>query len=131
MSRSICGKPVPIQEREIEDYGRPVRDNCCVAVVLGETRTSGSTGPGTMPEEELFPRLIADGKLQRCSVCGYPFPDDVRPSMCVAFAEHLRKVHESGQSDEEVIRTTRQIEQEGLSKLGVWPSVCLGIASER
>jgi hypothetical protein len=38
-------------------------------------------------------RLIADGNLQRCSVCGYPFPADVRPSMTVAFAEHLLKAH--------------------------------------
>ncbi len=27
------------------------------------------------------PRLIADGKLQRCSVCGYPFQPDEKPSM--------------------------------------------------
>jgi hypothetical protein len=40
-------------------------------------------------EEETLPHLIADGNLQRCSVCGYPFSGDVRPSMCVAFAEHL------------------------------------------
>jgi hypothetical protein len=39
------------------------------------------------------PHLIADGKLERCSVCGYPFPADVKPSMSVAFAEHLQKAH--------------------------------------
>jgi rubrerythrin len=33
------------------------------------------------------PHLIADGNLQRCSVCGYPFEADVHPSMGVAFAE--------------------------------------------
>ena len=42
---------------------------------------------------ESEPRLIADGNLQRCSVCGYPFPADVHPSMTVAFAEHLLKAH--------------------------------------
>jgi hypothetical protein len=42
---------------------------------------------------EIEPRLIADGNLQRCSVCGYPFPADVHPSMTVAFAEHLLKAH--------------------------------------
>ena len=42
---------------------------------------------------ETDPRLIADGNLQRCSVCGYPFPVDVHPSMTVAFAEHLLKAH--------------------------------------
>jgi hypothetical protein len=39
------------------------------------------------------PRLIADGNLERCSVCGYPFPADVKPSMSVAFADHLSKAH--------------------------------------
>ena len=42
---------------------------------------------------ESEPHLIADGNLQRCSVCGYAFPADVRPSMSVAFADHLLKVH--------------------------------------
>ena len=42
---------------------------------------------------EREPRLIADGNLQRCSLCGYPFPADVHPSMTVAFAEHLLKAH--------------------------------------
>jgi hypothetical protein len=46
------------------------------------------------------PRLIADGNLQRCSACGYPFPADVRPSMSVAFAEHLMKAHKPGQTSE-------------------------------
>jgi hypothetical protein len=42
------------------------------------------------------PLLIAEGALQRCSVCGYSFPADVHPSMSVAFAEHLRKGHQCG-----------------------------------
>ena len=42
---------------------------------------------------EPVPRLIADGNLQRCSVCGYSFPADVHPSMTVAFAEHRLKAH--------------------------------------
>jgi hypothetical protein len=44
------------------------------------------------------PHLIPDGNLQRCSVCGYPFPADVHRSMSVAFAEHLLKVHKLGQT---------------------------------
>ena len=43
------------------------------------------------------PHLIADGNLERCSVCGYLFPADVKPSMSVAFADHLREAqHQSG-----------------------------------
>ncbi|MGC2107977.1 MAG: hypothetical protein WA655_00580 [Candidatus Korobacteraceae bacterium] len=47
-----------------------------------------------LEKKKTEPRLIADGNLQRCSVCGYPFPADVHPSMSVAFAEHLLKVHQ-------------------------------------
>jgi hypothetical protein len=43
------------------------------------------------------PHLIADGNLERCSVCDHPFPADVKPSMSVAFADHLRKArHQPG-----------------------------------
>jgi hypothetical protein len=48
------------------------------------------------------PRLIADGTLQHCSVCGYPFKPDVRPSMSVAFADHLRQYHKPGQTSGDV-----------------------------
>ena len=58
------------------------------------------------------PHLIADGNLQRCSVCGYPFPADVHPSMSVAFADHLLKAHKLGQTSEDVnqaaARTVRE-----------------------
>jgi len=47
------------------------------------------------------PHLIADGGLQRCSVCGYPFPADIHPSMSVAFADHLSKAHKPGQTPED------------------------------
>jgi hypothetical protein len=47
-------------------------------------------------------RLIADGGLQRCSVCDYSFPVDVHPSMSVAFAEHLLKAHQPGQTTKAV-----------------------------
>lgn len=60
------------------DHARDVRE--AKMVELGKKKTE--------------PRLIADGNLQRCSVCGYPFPADVHPSMSVAFAEHLLKVHQ-------------------------------------
>ena len=93
----ICGKPVLLQECKIDDYRRPVHENWYVAVFLHETRTSGITPASTMPDEEL-PRLIADGNLQRCSACGYPFPADVRPSMSVAFAEHLMNGHKPEQT---------------------------------
>lgn len=45
---------------------------------------------------ETEPHLVADGNLERCSVCGYPFPSDIHPSMSVAFADHLMKVHKPG-----------------------------------
>jgi hypothetical protein len=44
------------------------------------------------------PHLIADGNLKRCSICRCPFRSDVKPSMSVAFADHLSKAHKSGQT---------------------------------
>ena len=44
--------------------------------------------------------LIDDGQLKRCSVCKYPFSSDVKPSLTVAFAEHLLKAHAPGQTSE-------------------------------
>jgi hypothetical protein len=58
------------------------------------------------------PHLIADGKLQRCSVCGYPFQPDEKPSMSVAFAEHLSKAHQPGQTFEEVNQAAARIVRE-------------------
>lgn len=42
------------------------------------------------------PRLIPDGELQRCSVCGYPFSADENPSIAEAFTAHLAKAHQPG-----------------------------------
>jgi rubrerythrin len=58
------------------------------------------------------PRLIADGKLERCSVCGYPFEADVKPSMSCAFAEHVLKTHRPGQTSEDVNQAAARIASE-------------------
>jgi hypothetical protein len=42
------------------------------------------------------PHLISAGNLKHCSVCGYPFQPDAKPSMSVAFAGHLLKAHQLG-----------------------------------
>ena len=54
-----------------------------------------------MAKETLPPHLFADGDLKRCSVCGHPFEPDVKPSMSVAFSDHLSKAHRPGQTSEE------------------------------
>jgi len=61
---------------------------------------------------EFGPRLIADGNLERCSICGYPFRADVKPSMSVAFAEHLLKAHKPGQTTEDVSQAAARIVRE-------------------
>ncbi len=58
------------------------------------------------------PHLIADGNLQRCSVCGFPFDSDEKPSMSVAFAEHLSKAHKPGQTNEDVNQAAARIVRE-------------------
>jgi hypothetical protein len=55
----------------------------------------------TSKEYQADPYLIADGNVERCSVCGYPFPSDVKPSMSVAFAGHLLKAHQPSQSTDD------------------------------
>ena len=47
------------------------------------------------------PYLVPDGNLKRCSVCGFPFAGDVDP-ISVAFANHLDKAHEPGQTTEDM-----------------------------
>jgi hypothetical protein len=58
------------------------------------------------------PYLVADGSLQRCSVCGYPFEPDVQPSMSVAFAEHLYKAHKPGQTTEDFNQAAARVVRE-------------------
>jgi hypothetical protein len=45
------------------------------------------------------PHLLTDGSLRRCSICGYPFPEGIKPSMSVAFAEHMSRAHQPGQNN--------------------------------
>ena len=65
-----------------------------------------------MAKQEVPPHLVPDGKLERCSVCGYPFPTDVRPSMSVAFAEHLLKAHRPGQTTEDSSQAALRVVRE-------------------
>jgi hypothetical protein len=58
------------------------------------------------------PHLIPDGNVNRCSVCGYPFPADVRPSLSVAFAQHLLKAHQSGQTTEDSSQAALRVVRE-------------------
>ena len=58
------------------------------------------------------PHLIQDGNLNRCSVCGYPFPTDVLPSLNVAFAEHLLKAHQPGQTTEDSSQAALRVVRE-------------------
>lgn len=62
------------------------------------------------------PHLIPDGNLQRCSVCGYPFETDVRPSMSAAFAEHLSKAHKPGQTTEDISQAAFRVVREATDK---------------
>jgi hypothetical protein len=39
------------------------------------------------------PRLIAEVELLRCSLCAYSIQPDEKPSVSVAFAEHLLSAH--------------------------------------
>jgi hypothetical protein len=73
----------------LEDPHKKAQDAIDYARDVREKRIADLAHDKAQPE----PHLIADGNLQRCSVCGYPFPADLHPSMTVAFAEHLLKAH--------------------------------------
>ena len=58
-------------------------------------------------------RLIDDGVLKRCSVCGYPFPPDAQPTVDRAFRDHLIKAaHQPGQTTEDVNQAAARIVRE-------------------
>src|SRR5271165_506041 len=87
--------------REARDHAREVQEKDAEARqerAEKEAVREGFDRPGS----KLPPRLIADGNLKRCSVCGYPFQPDVQPSMSVAFADHLSKAHQPNQATEDV-----------------------------
>lgn len=106
-------KPLnPFQEvhkraREAADRAREVREKD--STIRQKRAEEEAVREGfDRPSSKLPPRLIADGNLQRCSICEYPFPGDVRPSMTVAFAEHLLKAHQPGQTTEDPSQATVQ-----------------------
>jgi hypothetical protein len=87
--------------REVRDHARQVREKD--AETRQERAEKEAVREGfDRPSLKLPPRLIADGDVKRCSVCGYPFPADVMASIDTAFAEHLRKAHKPGQTSEDV-----------------------------
>ena len=81
---------------QLEDPHKKAQDAIDHARDVREKRIA-ELGPKKAESE---PHLIADGSLQRCSACGYPFQSDEKPSMSVAFAAHLLKVHNPGQKSE-------------------------------
>jgi hypothetical protein len=55
-----------------------------------------------------------DGNLERCSVCGYPLPADVKPSMSERSPNILFGVHKPGQSSEDVNQALRRSSEKQL-----------------
>ena len=74
------------------DHAREIREKKIADV--GKKNAERKAIPEGMPVPP--PHLIDNGTLKRCSVCGYPFSLDVKPSMSVAFADHLLKAHKPG-----------------------------------
>src|SRR5271167_3522136 len=50
--------------------------------------------------------LVDNGDVMRCSVCEFRFDPDVKPSLSVAFREHLFKAHAPGQTSDVATRST-------------------------
>ena len=101
--------------REVRDHTREVQEKD--SIIRQERAEKEAAREGfDRPSSKLPPRLIADGNLQRCSVCGYPFPADVHPSMSVAFSDHLSKAHKPGQTSEDVNQAAARIVKEATEK---------------
>ena len=60
-----------------------------------------------MVEEKIPPHLVDDRGIKRCSVCKFPFHPDVKPSLTVAFTEHLFRAHTLGQTSEDTQKSSR------------------------
>jgi hypothetical protein len=58
------------------------------------------------------PRLIDYQGAKRCSICKMPFPPDTDPSPYVAFAEHVLKAHQPGQTSEDFSQAAVRIVKE-------------------
>jgi hypothetical protein len=101
--------------REARDHAREVQEKDAEA--RQERAEQEAVRQGfDRPRLKLPPRLIADGDVKRCSVCGYPFPADVMASIDTAFAEHLRKAHKPGQTSEDVNQAAARIVRETTEK---------------
>jgi hypothetical protein len=64
-----------------------------------------------------LPHLITGGNVQRCSVCGYPFPPDVKPRIDAAFVEHLSKAHKPGRTTEDANQAAARVIRESTDKV--------------
>ena len=51
-------------------------------------------------KENLPARLIPDGRFQRCSICKMPFLTESERSLPEDFANHVKRLHEPGQTPE-------------------------------
>ncbi len=62
-------------------------------------------------------QLVDYGDVMRCSVCEFPFDPDIKPSLSVAFREHLFKAHAPGQTSEGLNQAAARIVKETTEKL--------------
>ena len=60
--------------------------------------------------------LIDDGSLKRCSICKYPFPPDVEPSVDRAFTDHLLRAHKPGQTSEDFSQAAVRVVREATDR---------------
>jgi|SRR5271167_1914078 len=115
-------KPLsPFQEvhkkvQDALDHAREVRERDAELRKKRAEEESVREG-STVPNSKLAPQLIADGNLKRCSVCGYPFQPDVKPSMSVAFSDHLLKAHKPGQTTEDLSQAAVRTVKEATDKV--------------
>jgi cytochrome c-type biogenesis protein CcmH/NrfF len=67
-------------------------------------------------KENLPARLISDGRFQRCSVCHTSFLTESERSLSDDFANHVRRLHQPGQTAEDVNQAAAPVVGESTAR---------------
>jgi len=67
-------------------------------------------------KEKLPPHLVPDGRFQRCSVCKMPFLTESDRSLSADFANHVERLHEPGQTTEDVNQAAARVVREATGR---------------
>jgi hypothetical protein len=68
-------------------------------------------------KDKLPPHLIPDGRFQRCSICKMPFHTESDRSLSEDFANHVKRLHQPGQTSEDFSQAAFRAVKEATDKV--------------